>query len=65
MKHDHYNAPLGPNQGRGVASGFWFNIGGESSATVNINEDGTAVVIAILILTFCASLALMAAEELE
>ncbi len=21
--------PLGPNQGRGIASGFWFNIGGE------------------------------------
>ena len=25
--------PLGPNQGRGIASGFWFNIGGESAAT--------------------------------
>ena len=30
-KHPHYSIPLGPNQGRGVASGFWFNIGGESS----------------------------------
>jgi len=30
--HEHYNAPLKPNQGRGVASGFWFNIGGESCA---------------------------------
>jgi CO/xanthine dehydrogenase Mo-binding subunit len=39
--HPHYRAPLGPNQGRGVACGFWFNIGGESSAAVNINEDGT------------------------
>ncbi|MBT3626552.1 MAG: xanthine dehydrogenase family protein molybdopterin-binding subunit, partial [Rhodospirillaceae bacterium] len=39
--HPHYSAPLGPNQGRGVASGFWFNIGGSSSATVNVNEDGT------------------------
>ena len=35
---------LGPNQGRGIASGFWFNIGGESSAACHINEDGTAVV---------------------
>ena len=26
--HPHYQAPLGPNQGRGVAVGFWFNIGG-------------------------------------
>ncbi|HJQ58842.1 MAG TPA: xanthine dehydrogenase family protein molybdopterin-binding subunit [Vineibacter sp.] len=45
MEHPHYKAPLGPNQGRGVASGFWFNAGGESSAQVNINEDGTVVVI--------------------
>ena len=44
QEHPHYSAPLGENQGRGMASGFWFNIGGESSATVNINEDGTAVV---------------------
>ncbi len=43
--HDHYQAPLGPNQGRGVASGFWFNIGGETSVTVNVNEDGTATLI--------------------
>ena len=28
---DHYKAPLGKLQGRGVASGFWFNAGGESS----------------------------------
>jgi CO/xanthine dehydrogenase Mo-binding subunit len=40
----HYAAPLGPNQGRGVAVGFWFNVGGESTASVNIGEDGTAVV---------------------
>ena len=45
MAHPHYKAPLGPNQGRGVASGFWFNAGGESSAQVNINEDGSVVVI--------------------
>ncbi len=32
QKHPNYQAPLGPNQGRGVASGFWFNVGGESSA---------------------------------
>ena len=45
LGHPHYKAPLGPNQGRGVASGFWFNAGGESSATVNVNEDGTVVVV--------------------
>ena len=32
LDHPHYKTPLGPNQGRGVASGFWFNAGGESSA---------------------------------
>jgi CO/xanthine dehydrogenase Mo-binding subunit len=42
--HPHMKEPLGPNQGRGIASGFWFNIGGESSAAVHVNEDGTAVV---------------------
>ncbi len=42
--HDHLKVELGPNQGRGVASGFWFNIGGESSASINIAEDGTVVV---------------------
>jgi CO/xanthine dehydrogenase Mo-binding subunit len=43
--HPHYAAPLGPNQGRGIAVGFWFNVGGESTAAVHINEDGTAVVV--------------------
>ncbi len=38
---EHYKTPLGPNQGRGVASGFWFNIGGESCAGIRINEDGS------------------------
>ena len=45
MEHPHYSAPLGPNQGRGVASGFWFNAGGESSAQVTINEDGSVIVV--------------------
>ncbi len=38
---EHYKIPLGPNQGRGVATGFWFNIGGESCADIRINEDGS------------------------
>jgi len=44
MAHPNYKVPLGPNQGRGVASGFWFNGGGDSAATLAINDDGTAVV---------------------
>ncbi len=30
-----------PGHGRGMACGFWFNIGGESTAQVHINEDGS------------------------
>jgi CO/xanthine dehydrogenase Mo-binding subunit len=38
--HPHYAAPLGPNQGRGVAAGFWFNVGLQSSAAVHLTESG-------------------------
>jgi CO/xanthine dehydrogenase Mo-binding subunit len=42
QRHEHYSAPLGgPNRGRGVASGFWFNGGLKSSATASVNADGT------------------------
>ena len=43
--HPHMKEPLGRNQGRGIASGFWFNIGGESSAACHVNEDGTVLVV--------------------
>ncbi len=64
--HPHYTAPLGPNQGRGLAAGYWFNIGESSSATVNLNEDGTATVVTGSpdIGGSRASMALMAAEVL-
>jgi len=40
--HPHYTAPLGgPNRGRGVAVGFWFNVGFPSSCTISVNADGT------------------------
>lgn len=40
--HPHYTAPLGgPNRGRGVAMGYWGNAGNQSSATINVNADGT------------------------
>jgi len=42
----HYKSKLeGANRGRGVASGFWFNVGLQSSAMVNIHTDGTASVV--------------------
>ena len=66
MKHPAYQVKLGPNQGRGVASGYWFNGAGESSATLQVNADGT-----VLVATGSpdiggsrASMAIMAAETL-
>jgi CO/xanthine dehydrogenase Mo-binding subunit len=42
----HNNSRLkGEFRGRGVASGFWFNAGLQSSAVVNLHADGTASVI--------------------
>jgi CO/xanthine dehydrogenase Mo-binding subunit len=64
--HPAYKAPLGANQGRGVASGYWFNGGGESSASIQVNEDGTVTVSSgsVDIGGSRASMALMAAETL-
>ena len=63
---EHYNSPVPEGAGRGFATGFWFNIGEQSSATVNLNEDGTATVITGSpdIGGSRASMALMAAETL-
>ena len=42
QQHPHYNTPLsGPNQGRGVAVGLWYNIGMASSCSIKVNNDGT------------------------
>jgi xanthine dehydrogenase molybdenum-binding subunit len=42
MNSDHYRQPLvGPYRGRGVASGFWGNGGGQSSAVLSVNPNGT------------------------
>ncbi|MEM7239565.1 MAG: xanthine dehydrogenase family protein molybdopterin-binding subunit, partial [Pseudomonadota bacterium] len=64
--HPHYSAPLGPNQGRGLACGFWFNHGGETSVSLALSQDGT---VALSVGTpdiggSRASMCLMAAEEL-
>ena len=42
---DHYQSAIAAGQGRGVAAGFWFNIGGQSSVTLNMNTDGTGTII--------------------
>ena len=65
-QHPHYSAPLGPNQGRGIACGYWFNVGGETSGAVSILEDGTVMVMSGTpdIGGSRASLVIMAAEVL-
>lgn len=64
--HPHMSAPLGANQGRGMACGFWFNFGGQTCSDLNVNADGT---VALAVGTVDvggsrASLSLIAAEEL-
>ena len=44
MEHPNYKAPVPEGAGRGVAVGFWFNIGMQSSAEIRINEDGSVIV---------------------
>ena len=44
LDHSGWRTPLGPNQGRGAASGFWFNGGGNSGANVSVNGDGTVTI---------------------
>ena len=62
--HPNYIISLGPNQGRGIATGYWFNIAESSSATINLSEDGRAVVMTGSpdIGGSRASMAIMAAE---
>ncbi len=64
---DHYRSELtGKNRGRGVASGFWFNGGLQSSADVNIHTDGTVSVVtgSVDIGGSRAAMAMIAAEVL-
>ena len=62
--HPNYKIPLALNQGRGIATGYWFNIAESSSATINLSEDGRAVVMTGSpdIGGSRASMAIMAAE---
>ncbi len=67
LEHDHYATPLtGPNRGRGVASGFWFNVGFQSSVVINVNADGTVSLVegSTDIGGSRASIAMQAAETL-
>lgn len=66
-RHPHYSAPLdGPNRGRGISCGFWFNFGGNTCVSLNVNPDGTVGVTEGNpdIGGSRASITMMAAEEL-
>ena len=66
--HNHYNSPLdGPNQGRGVAIGYWGNWGANSSAAINVNSDGTVSLItgSVDLTGSRTSVAMQAADILE
>jgi len=64
--HPHWRARLGKNQGRGMACGFWFNIGGQTCSDINIGTDGTVnlTVGTVDVGGARASLSLICAEEL-
>ncbi|MER9392954.1 MULTISPECIES: xanthine dehydrogenase family protein molybdopterin-binding subunit [unclassified Mesorhizobium] len=64
--HPHMKAPLGKNQGRGMACGFWFNFGGQTCVDLNIGMDGSVslAVGTVDVGGSRASLSLVAAEEL-
>jgi CO/xanthine dehydrogenase Mo-binding subunit len=64
--HPHMKAPLGKNQGRGMACGFWFNFGGQTCTDLNVGIDGTVTLTVgtIDVGGSRASLSLIAAEEL-
>ena len=66
-EHPHLKEKLVPDQGRGIATGFWFNIGKETTTTLNVNEDGSVTVILGTIDVAGgsrAAMAMMVAEEL-
>ena len=66
-EHEHYRTPLqGKNRGRGVASGFWMNVGFQSSVTISVNPNGTVSLIegSVDIGGTRAAIAMQAAETL-
>lgn len=64
--HPHWSAPLGPNEGRGIAAGYWMNAGLTSTASVSVGDDGSVMVATGSpdIGGSRASMAMMAAEVL-
>ena len=65
-KDPHMKARLKKGQGRGVACGFWFNIGGQTCVDLNIGTDGTVnlAVGTVDVGGARSSMGMIAAEEL-
>ncbi len=63
---EHYNSPVPTGQSRGVAAGFWFNRGGETTGTLNVATDGSVTIILGTsdVAGSRISISMMAAEEL-
>jgi CO/xanthine dehydrogenase Mo-binding subunit len=64
--HPHWTSPVPEGAARGVACGFWFNFGGNTCVSLNVQTDGTVNVSEGNpdIGGSRASISLMAAEEL-
>ena len=62
---EHYRSSVAPGAGRGVAAGFWFNRGGETSGSLKIGADGavTVTIGTVDVGGSRISISMMAAEE--
>ena len=63
---DHYKSPVPKGQGRGIAAGFWFNRGGDTTASLTVTPDGSVTIMLGTsdVAGSRVSISMMAAEEL-
>ena len=63
---DHYQSPVPEGQGRGLAAGFWFNRGGDTTGSLTITPDGSVTIMLGTsdVAGSRISISMMAAEEL-
>ena len=63
---DHYNTPVAEGEGRGVACGFWFNRGGDTTGSLTVTPDGSVTIMLGTsdVAGSRISISMMAAEEL-
>jgi CO/xanthine dehydrogenase Mo-binding subunit len=65
-KCEHYNSPVPKGQSRGVAAGFWFNRGGDTTGSLTVTPDGSVTIMLGTsdVAGSRVSICMMAAEEL-